>query len=117
MSYRYNVRDALPHVLKQRFAIGFKGEEYRDSAAGPSSAIGTTPAFGCNFNSGGGKVQTATEKRKLTIAELRRICAFPDDFILLGTYAQQWERLGRAVPPVMMSHVAATVRDQILRKI
>lgn len=58
-----------------------------------------------------------TEKRKFTIAELRRICGFPDDFVLTGTYAQQWERLGRAVPPVMMSHIAATVRDQILRKL
>ncbi len=57
-----------------------------------------------------------TEKRKFTIAELRRICAFPDDFILKGTYAQQWERLGRAVPPVMMSHVAATIRDGILAR-
>ena len=58
-----------------------------------------------------------TEKRKFTIAELRRICAFPDDFILCGSYAQQWERLGRAVPPVMMSHIAATIRDEILAKI
>lgn len=61
--------------------------------------------------------QTQTEKRKFTIAELRRICAFPDDFILTGTYAQQWERLGRAVPPVMMSHIAATLRDAILAKV
>lgn len=58
-----------------------------------------------------------TEKRKFSIAELKRICAFPDDFILTGTYAQQWERLGRAVPPVMMSHIAATIRDEILCKI
>lgn len=58
-----------------------------------------------------------TEKRKFSIAELKRICAFPDDFQLTGTYAQQWERLGRAVPPVMMSHIAATIRDEILCKI
>lgn len=58
-----------------------------------------------------------TEKRKFTIAELKRICGFPDDFILSGTYAQQWERCGRAVPPVMMSHIAAAVRDEILAKI
>ena len=49
------------------------------------------------------------EMRKFTIAELRRICGFPDDFVLTGSYAQQWERLGRAVPPVMMSHVAREV--------
>lgn len=55
-----------------------------------------------------------TEKRKFTIPELRRICAFPDDFILTGTYAQQWERLGNAVPPVMMCKIAEVVRESIL---
>lgn len=58
-----------------------------------------------------------TEKRKFTIAELKRICAFPDDFILCGKYAQQWERLGNSVPPAMMKHIAETIRDQILRKV
>jgi DNA (cytosine-5)-methyltransferase 1 len=58
-----------------------------------------------------------TEKRRFSIAELKRICAFPDDFKLTGTYAQQWERCGRSVPPVMMSHIAATIRDEILRKL
>lgn len=66
-----------------------------------------------------GKLSSATvvhplEKRKFSIAELKRICGFPDDFILTGTYAQQWERLGRAVPPIMMSYVAAAIRDNIL---
>lgn len=54
------------------------------------------------------------EKRKFSIAELKRICGFPDDFQLAGTFAQQWERLGRAVPPVMMSHVARTIKTEIL---
>jgi DNA (cytosine-5)-methyltransferase 1 len=58
-----------------------------------------------------------TEKRKFSIAELRRICGFPDDFILTGSYAQQWERLGRSVPPVMMARIAATVKDEVLCKI
>lgn len=57
-----------------------------------------------------------TEKRKFSIAELRRICAFPDDFVLTGTYAQQWERLGRAVPPVMMMHIAKTIQTEVLDK-
>ena len=67
----------------------------------------------------GGNASTASvthpvERRKFTIAELKRICAFPDDFILTGTYAQQWERLGRAVPPLMMRAIAEAVRDRIL---
>lgn len=47
-----------------------------------------------------------TQRRKFTLQELRRVCAFPDDFVLHGTYQQRWERLGRAVPPVMMAAVA-----------
>tara|TARA_R110002020_G_scaffold281963_1_gene497601 strand:+ start:509 stop:838 length:330 start_codon:yes stop_codon:yes gene_type:complete len=54
-------------------------------------------------------------RRKFTIAELRRICSFPDDFQFVGPYAKQWERMGMSVPPVMMSHVAKTVYDQILK--
>jgi len=57
------------------------------------------------------------EKRKFSIQELKRICAFPEDFILTGTYSQQWERLGRAVPPVMMAKIAEVIREGILEKI
>ncbi len=64
--------------------------------------------------SGVASVAHPTERRKFTIAELRRICAFPDDFVLTGSYAQQWERLGRAVPPVMMRAVAEAIRDRVL---
>ena len=60
------------------------------------------------------RFEVITEKRKFTIAELKRICAFPDDFVLTGTYAQQWERLGNAVPPLMMRAVAEVVRDALL---
>lgn len=68
-------------------------------------------------NSSLASVVHPTEKRKFSIAELRRICGFPDDFALKGTYAQQWERLGRAVPPVMMMHIAAAMRDNVLMKV
>jgi DNA (cytosine-5)-methyltransferase 1 len=53
------------------------------------------------------------EKRKFTIPELRRICAFPDDFILTGSYVEQWERLGRSVPPLMMKAIASAIRENI----
>ncbi len=56
------------------------------------------------------------ERRKFTIHELKRLCAFPDDFNLLGSYAQQWERLGRSVPPLMMRAIASTIRDEVLPK-
>lgn len=62
-------------------------------------------------------VDTSLTARRLSLGELRRICGFPDDFVLTGTYEQRWERLGRAVPPVMMAAVAATIRDRILSNV
>lgn len=55
-----------------------------------------------------------TDRRKFSIAELKIICSFPEDFILTGSYAQQWERLGRAVPPLMMKAIAECVKEMLL---
>lgn len=57
----------------------------------------------------------SVERRKFFISELKRICSFPDDFTLIGSYAQQWERLGNSVPPLMMRAIAEAVRDHVLR--
>ncbi|KKL60197.1 hypothetical protein LCGC14_2207740, partial [marine sediment metagenome] len=70
----------------------------------------------------GGKASRAgvthpTERRKFSIAELRRICSFPDDFKLAGSYSKQWARLGNSVPPLMMKAIAEVVRDEILLKV
>lgn len=85
----------------------------------PGKPCPTITSQGVGSESAGGPGNTAsvthpTEKRKFSIGELKRICAFPDDFVLKGTYGQQWERLGNSVPPVMMMHVAAALRDRIL---
>lgn len=124
-SLHFKVDGPEPETDISRYAIGAEwdnlkpgegSEKYlnlkRTRIDGPSHCIS---ADGGNPSTAG--VCHPTEKRKFTIAELKRICGFPDDFILKGTYAQQWERCGRAVPPVMMSHIAATVRDEILRKL
>jgi DNA (cytosine-5)-methyltransferase 1 len=74
---------------------------------------GTITAEGGNPSAA--SVAHPTEIRKFSIAELRRVCGFPDDFALSGSFAQQWERLGRAVPPPMMRAIAETIRDQVLR--
>ena len=44
--------------------------------------------------------------RSLSINECKRLCTFPDDFILQHSPSQNWERIGRAVPPNLMKHVA-----------
>ena len=105
-----------------RFAIGKEWDKLKPGEASDKyfNLVRPHPDEPCpticaaHGHPGVASVTHPTEKRKLTIAELKRICAFPDDFILTGTYSQQWERLGRAVPPVMMSHIARTIRDEIL---
>jgi DNA (cytosine-5)-methyltransferase 1 len=88
---------------------------HRAPIDGPSP---TVTALGNAYVSGAAaSVAHPTEKRKFSIGELRRICGFPDDFVLTGSYAQQWERLGRAVPPVMMAAIARTVAEEILDRI
>lgn len=54
--------------------------------------------------------------RKFTIEELKRITSVPDDFILTGNFEQQWERLGRMVPPLMMKAIAETIEKEILSR-
>jgi DNA (cytosine-5)-methyltransferase 1 len=41
------------------------------------------------------------ENRPFTIPELKRIQSLPDDYILIGSYRKQAERIGRMVPPLV----------------
>ena len=78
----------------------------RADAGKPSPCVTATGG-----SRGAAGVTHPNEPRKFTIEELRIICGFPADFQLTGKYQQQWERLGRAVPPPMMREVAAVLRD------
>lgn len=102
----------------ERFAIG---EEYDKLKEGEQSSKYFSPIradrnkpspaiLASHGNLGMAGVTHPVEKRKFTIDEVKRLCAFPDDFILKGTYAQQWERLGNSVPPVMMFHISSSAR-------
>ena len=105
-----------------RYAIGAEWDKLKQGEQSSKyfSCVKVDPKMPCNtIMASHGQSSIAqplhpTEKRKFTIAELKRICAFPDDFILTGSYAQQWERLGNSVPPLMMRAIAETIRDKIL---
>lgn len=51
--------------------------------------------------------------RTFSIPEIKRLSSFPDDFIVTGNFKQKWERIGRAVPPMMMGAIA----NQIVKEI
>ena len=108
-SCHFKVEDGYNH--EKSISVGIQ------SGARPkhfSSSSSSSPAIMAGRTT---EMRQGNEKRKFTIAEVKRICAFPDDFILTGSYAQQWERLGNSVPPLMMKAIAEVVRDQILSKV
>lgn len=80
----------------------------------PDKPVGTVTQTGGTTGAAG--VTHPLVKRKFTLAELRRLCGFPDDFVLTGSYRQGWERMGRAVPPPMMRAVAETLATVLLPK-
>lgn len=88
---------------------GEQSEKYFSLVRADAGAPSPTVTAAGGQNSGIACVTHPTEKRKFSIAELKRICGFPDDFALSGTYAQQWERMGRAVPPPMMAAIAGEI--------
>lgn len=100
----------------ERLVPGQGSEKYLN----PIRASETNPAP-CITATGGQRGAAGpvhpNERRKFTIQELKRICSFPDDFVLMGTYEQQWERCGRAVPPLMMRAIAQTILDEVFSKV
>ena len=125
LPYSYTVREALPWIIDARQTQVFKEKDriFTDKSCPTVTTMGIG-AKRINFVSvKAAKEQTHeantvqhSKSRKFTIPELKRLCGFPEDFILTGPYAQQWERLGRAVPPPMMYRIAKEVRG-ILEKL
>lgn len=56
------------------------------------------------------------ENRVLSVLEMKRVCSFPDEWILTGKYAEQKARLGNAVMPNMMRAIAENIKINILEK-
>lgn len=55
-----------------------------------------------------------TEHRKHTITEIKRLQSFPDDFKFIGTFTEQWAKIGNSVPPLMIYAIAKNIKENIL---
>lgn len=53
------------------------------------------------------------EDRFLGIQEIKRVCSFPEEFQLDGSFEQQWGLLGNAVPPLLMKAIAEKLLHQL----
>jgi DNA (cytosine-5)-methyltransferase 1 len=114
--------DTGEDISIERFAIGREADKLKpgESSSRYFNLVRPDPDKPCpTVTQTGGSVGAASvihplEPRKLTISELKRLSGFPDDFTLAGSYRQQYERLGRAVPPPLMKAIAETLRDEVL---
>jgi DNA (cytosine-5)-methyltransferase 1 len=132
LPYRYGVAEALASLPPQVVApddpeIGIAGLAIGAAAdwlvAGQQSAryfslVLARPDLPCPTITGSRTSRTTAcvlhwDRRHFTIPELTRLCGFPDDFVLLGRYIEQVERLGRAVPPPMMAALARAIAHEV----
>lgn len=136
LAYRYSVRDAIPGLTLgdpeeadiSAYAIGGeletlrpgeKSDRYRSLIRAhpdrPSPTVtAAIPPGQSGTPQGAATVAHPSGRRKFTIAELKRIGSFPDDFELLGTYGQQWAQVGNCVPPLMARAVGHAVAERVL---
>ena len=134
MAYQYTLRDALRDLPEQKdvdadiskYAIAKQWKECKQNGwvSHPKRFNLKLPRWdgACNTITAHASISLASvchpdECRRFYVSELKRIQSFPDDFVLHGNYSQKVERIGNSVPPVMMMHIANTIRDEILDKV
>ena len=116
--YEIHVNEVLPHIAYLKSKV--RGDIKYVPASIPSPTIVAsdgTNSETASFSSGGFIETLDGERRKYTIEELKTIFTFPEDFVFTGTYKQQFERIGRSVPPLMMHAVVSKLRKEILEKL
>jgi DNA (cytosine-5)-methyltransferase 1 len=85
----------------KRLKVGEQSSKYFQLVrCNPKLPVGTITASG--GNPGLASISHPYECRKFSIGEVKRLSSFPEDYVLTGTYAQKYERMGRSVPPLMM---------------
>jgi DNA (cytosine-5)-methyltransferase 1 len=65
----------------------------------------------------GSLIMHYSEPRSLTIEEAKRLSSFPDEYIFIGKFEEQWARIGNAVMPKMMYHIAKHIKEKILSEV
>lgn len=114
LPWRYSMRDAFasfvpgtdPIVRQQIVKTGFTRTTAPLDVPCPTVLSGG-PQFG------GTVTLRSGARRGLTIAEAKRVCSFPDDYRMPGSYGDQWARLGNSVPPLMAHALAVALRTTL----
>lgn len=54
--------------------------------------------------------------RSLSIPEVKRLFSYPDEYVLVGSFEEQWARLGNSVPPNLIKAVAEHIDRTVLTR-
>lgn len=110
---RYTAREALPHLLRAiedthgKWGYG----DFLDDLCPTIRAGGRGHFYAVD-------PESPDTRRKMTIDEIKRLSSFPVDFKIENlSKGKSHERVGRAVPPLMMYHIANHALTNILQKL
>ena len=139
LHYQYTIRNAIPWIdlpddhadippVETRAYMGKQviSKHWEKLAIGESDKIRFNlrrsdpdkPAHTLTAKHGGGASITHPYIcRRFSIAELKRISSFPDDFILTGSYAKKCECIGMAVVPFVARAIAETLVIEVLGRL
>lgn len=109
---RYNVSDVLPEIA--RIKLGGEKNNWQSTVRPfPTlTAIAGATTINARFCVAFVELRDGS-RRRLTIDEVKVLCSFPADFVLTGSFKEQWARCGNCVPPLMMRAIAEAIRDRI----
>lgn len=98
-----SVNDVLPHIIEQN-----RGQFDKTWITAKKPCYTITKTASLIFKDKDGI------ERKPTIEELKKVSSFPDDFVFTGSFYEQWARIGNAVMPRFMYHIANHIKQNIL---
>lgn len=112
LSRKFTASEALPHLLD---AIEDTGGQWSKG----SFINGQCPTIRAKGNGHLYAVDKSNPdvRRKMTTDEVKKLSSFPVDFDFNLSSAKSHERIGRAVPPLMMYHIANHVKENILNNL
>ena len=107
------LNDVLPDIIEQNRG---QYDKTWKTAKAPCYTITTLRGTG-NISAGFTGLLFKTKNgvvRQPTIQEIKLASSFPEDFIFIGNINEQWRRIGNAVMPKFMEHIARTIKTEIL---
>ena len=106
------VREALKNVKNKTFYKGKISERQKQDRVFWDKPASTILKVVNSIR--GSCVVHPEDNRHLTIEEAKRICSFPDNFQFIGSFSEQWARVGNAVMPNFMKAIAENIKINIL---